>query len=231
MYEQNLIQTSGSYLQTAFQNVSNQVVELLPKVLLAVVIFIAGWVVAAAIEEIVSRVVKSLKVDNALKTVGLDEIISHTGYTLDSGAFLGGLIKFFIIIVFLLASLEVVGLSQVTVLLSNLVMQILPNLIVVVILLFATAVIADIAKKFVSASARASGVPSSTFLGQITKFAIWIFAILLSMIQFQIGASTLNTLFLGFVTAFSLAFGLAFGLGGKDVAAKILEKWAKNLED
>lgn len=229
--EQGLIQTSGSYLGVAFQNVSNQMVALLPKVLLAIVIFVAGWVVAAAIAEVVSRIIKSLKVDNALKSVGVDQVVSHAGYDLDSGAFLGGLVKFFIIVVFFLASLEVVGLSQVTVLLGNLVMQILPNLMVVVILLFAAAVLADIAKKFVSASAKASGVPSSAFLGQLTKGAIWTFAILLSLIQFQIGATTLNTLFLGFVISLSLAFGLAFGLGGKEVAADIMEKWYKNLKE
>jgi hypothetical protein len=225
-----IIQTSGAYLGTAFQNVSNQVVALLPKVLLAVVILLAGWVVAVAVAEIVSRIVKSLKVDAALKSAGVGDLVSKTGYDLDSGAFLGGLIKIFVIVIFLLTSLEIVGLNQVTVLLGNLVMQILPNLLVVVVLVFAAAIIAEAARKFVSATAKASGVPSAGFLGQMTKAAIWLFAILLSLIQFQIGATTLNTLFLGVVVAFSLAFGLAFGLGGKDVAGRLLDKWVSKFE-
>ncbi|KKQ81413.1 MAG: Small-conductance mechanosensitive ion channel-like protein [Parcubacteria group bacterium GW2011_GWF2_38_76] len=225
-----IIQTSGAYLGTAFQNVSNQIVSLLPKVLLAVVILLAGWVVAATIAEVISRIVKSLKVDAALKSAGVGELVGRAGYELDSGSFLGGLVKIFIIIIFFLTSLEVVGLSQVTVLLGNLVMQILPNLLVVVVLIFAAAIIAEAARKFVAATAKASGVPSAGFLGQMTKAAIWLFAILLSLIQFQIGATTLNTIFLGVVVALSLAFGLAFGLGGKDVAGKLLDKWVSRFE-
>lgn len=225
-----IIQTSGAYLGTSFQNVSNQIVSLLPKVLLAIVILLAGWIVAVAIGEIISRIVKSLKIDSALKSAGVGGLVEKAGYVLDSGAFLGGLVKIFIIVIFFLTSLEIVGLSQVTVLLGNLVMQILPNLLVVVVLIFAAAVIAEAAKKFVTASAKASGVPSAGFLGQATKAAIWLFAILLSLIQFQIGATTLNTIFLGVVVSLSLAFGLAFGLGGKDVAGKLLEKWVSKLE-
>lgn len=231
MEVQNLVQTSGSYLQVAFQNVSNQMVMLLPKIILAIIIFVAGWFLASFIEELIARAAKSLKIDSALKTVGIEQIVLKAGHRLDSGAFVGWLVKVLIIIVFLLASLEIVGLSQVSILLGNLVMQILPNLIVVVILLIAAAVLANVAKKFVTASAKASGVPSASFLGEMTKGAIWLFAILLSLIQFQIGATTLNIVFIGVVVTFSLAFGLSFGLGGKDVAAKILQDWYEKMND
>lgn len=230
MEVQTLIQDSGSYLSDAFQGVSNQMVMLLPKVVLAVVVIVAGWFLAVAAAEAVSRVMKSLKVDNALKHVGVDQIVSKTGHDLDSGYFLGWLVKALIIVIFLITSLEIVGLNRVTVLLGDLVMSILPNLIVVVVLLIAAAVLADVARKFVTASAKASGVPSAAFLGELTKGAIWLFAVLLSLIQFNIGATTLNTLFLGIVVTFALAFGLAFGLGGKDVASKILEKWYEGMD-
>ena len=221
---------SGSFLSIAFQNVSNQIVSFLPTFISALLIFIAGWVIASAVDEIISKFIKVLKVDNALKTIGAEEMVNRAGYELDSGAFLGAVVKFFIIVIFFLASLEILGLSQVTLLLGNLVMQVLPNLIVVIILLFAAAVLANIAKRFVMASAKASHVPTSGFLGELAKSAVWVFAILLSLIQFQIGATALNTLFLGIVVAFSLAFGLAFGLGGKDTASDLLSKWMKDMD-
>lgn len=227
------MQTSGSYLANAFQGMSNQVVLFLPKLLTALVVFIAGWVIAAAIAEIIARIVKSLKIDTAFRSIGMDEIMKKAGYELDSGAFLGALVKLFIIVVFLLTSLEILGLNQVTVLLGSLVLRLLPDLIIVVILFFAAAVISDAGRKFVVASARASNVPHAHFLGEVTRWVIWIFAILLSLMplmQSNVGATALNTLFLGVVFAISLSFGLAFGLGGKDVAGRFLEKWVSNME-
>ena len=63
MEGQNLIESSSTYLGMAFQTVSNQVVSILPKIFLAIIIFIAGWIVAAAIAEIVVRILKSLKIE------------------------------------------------------------------------------------------------------------------------------------------------------------------------
>lgn len=217
---------------TAFQNMSNQVVGFLPKFLTAILLFVAGWVIAAAIGEIVSRIVKSLKVDAALRTVGLDEAVRRAGYELNAGRFLGAIVKFFVIVVFLLASLEILGLQQVTVLLGGLVLNFIPNLIIVIILLFGAAIISDIARRFVVASARASNVPHAHFLGEVARWGIWIFAILLSLsplMESNVGATALNSLFLGVVFALSLAFGLAFGLGGKNVAEKFLDKWVEKI--
>ena len=66
--------------------------------------------------------------------------------------------------------------------------------------------------------------------GAFAKWAIWIFAVFAALTQLGIAAPFWQTLFTGFVVAFSLAFGLAFGLGGKEAAAKAIDRLGKEME-
>ena len=69
----------------------------------------------------------------------------------------------------------------------------------------------------------AAGVKSANLLGSVTKWAIWIFAVLMALFQLNIGGPLIQALFNGFVVALSLAFGLSFGLGGQQAAAGFIE--------
>ena len=219
-----LIQTWADVLTHSFQNLWLGIVAFVPNVVVAVIIFVLGWLVGAALGRIVAQVIKSVKLDAALKNTGLNEAVERAGFTLDTGAFLGMLIQWFFIIVFLMASLEVLGLTQVNAFLQNVVLAYLPQVMVAALILIAGAVIAQVAKDVVSGGAKAAGVSGAGFAGSVAKWAIWVFTILAVLAQLQVATAFVQTLFTGIVVAVSLAIGLAFGLGGQDAAARAIEK-------
>lgn len=51
------------------------------------------------------------------------------------------------------------------------------------------------------------------------------FAIVVAINQLGIAANLVNILFVGVVGAISLSLGLAFGLGGRETAAKVVDRW------
>lgn len=218
-------------MATSLQNVSAKVMELLPSIVLALIVFLVGWFIASIVATAVSQIVKALKVDGVLKNIGLEDALNKGGWSLDSASFLGSLVKLFVIIVFLVASLDILGLSQVNLLLQELVVGFLPNIFVVIILLIIAAFVAEILSKLVMGSARASGVSSASaaILGKLAAWIVWVVAVLMSLSQLNIGVAVLNTLFLAVVSGLALAFGLAFGLGGKDVAAYYLERFKRDI--
>ena len=63
------------------------------------------------------------------------------------------------------------------------------------------------------------------FLGSIASAAIWAFMIIIAVDQIGIADEIVNTLFMGVVAILVLALGLSFGLGGRDTAAKIVDRW------
>lgn len=220
-----LIKTWAEVLTKSFQDIgSGFLVFVVEKFLAAFVIFVLGWIVGSVLGRVVSQVTKSLKVDNALRTAGLDEVFSRAGFELNAGKFLGGLVRWFIIIVFLVASLDVLGLTQVNIFLQEVVLLYLPQVIVAVLILLVAAVIAEVMQNIVIGGAKAAHMNSAHFLGSVTKWAIWIFAILAALNQLGVATAFVQTLFTGIVVAVSLAVGLSFGLGGQEAAARYLDR-------
>jgi len=226
-----VLQTWGTTISEAFGGLWGGVSTVLPNLFVAVVIFIVGWIVAAFIGRIVAQIIKAIKLDTALERAGFSEVVNRGGLSLDSGAFVGGLVKWFVIVVFLVASLDVLGLSQVNQFLSNVVLYYLPQVIVAVLILLVAIVLADVLKRIVVSSAKAAGVKSANFLGAITKWSIWIFALLTALVQLGIAVGFIQTLFTGVVVALALGFGLSFGLGGQEAASRYIEKLGKEIED
>jgi len=221
----------GDALNVSFQNMWNGVISFIPMIIIALLIVILGWIIGAVIERVIYQIMRSLKIDEALRKAGLEDWLRHGGLTLDSGHFVGALIKWFIIIVFLVAAFDILRLYQVNEFLKDVVLSYLPQVIIAILILFAAAIIADVMRRIVTASARTAHLRSANFLGSVTKWAIWIFAILVALNQLGIAESFVQTIFLGAIIALSLSFGLAFGLGGQEAAAKFLDKMRQEISE
>jgi hypothetical protein len=219
-----IVQQSANVLQNSFTDVWYAVASFVPNILVALVIFLIGWVAGMILQKIIEQIVQVLRVDEALKVTGVDDVIKHTGYHLHVGTLLGTLVKWFVVIVFLVAALDVLGLYQVNSFLQGVVLLYLPNVIVAVLFLVLAAIVADIVKKVVIGSAKAAGVTAANLAGAVAKWSIWIFAVIAALTQLGVASALIQTLFTGLVIAIALAFGLAFGLGGKEAAARTIER-------
>jgi small-conductance mechanosensitive channel len=226
-----ILQTWGDTLVGRFQDVGAGVVGFIPNLLVAIIIFLAGWVVGSLVGNVVARIVKSLRVDNALESAGIGTLLHRAGLKLDAGKFLGMLIEWFVVIVFLIASFDVLGLHYVNEFLVQVVAGYLPEVIVAVLVLLVGGVVAEAMQKVVAGSAKAAALSSANFLGSVTKWSIWTFAIVIALSHLGIGVVYLQTLFTGIVVALSIAAGLAFGLGGQDAAAQVIDKVRRDIAE
>lgn len=223
-----MILDNWSYvLAASFNEIWLEVARIVPNIVVALLVLIVGWLIGSVLGGIVAQIVRALRFDKALEGVGVDELAARAGIRLDSGAFLGGIVKWFMIIAFLLASVNILGLTEVSLFLRSIVLGYLPNVFVAAIILLIAAYVGETARKVVVHSARAAGYHGASFLGVVAKWSIWITSLLVALVQLGIAAEFAETLFQGVVVMLAIAFGLAFGLGGKDVAAELLE----NLKD
>ena len=216
--------TWGDVLRASFQDIWLGVANFIPNFLAAIVLFLVGWLIAVILGRLVAQIIKTVKLDVALKGAGFDKVVEKAGFSLNSGVFIGALVKWFFIVVSLVASLEIIGLTAVTGYLSEVVLGYLPKVIIATVILLVSVVIAQAIQRLVVSSAKAAGLSSAHVLGEIAKWAIWIFAFMFALSQLQILNSFIQPLFIGIIAAISLALGLSFGLGGKDAAARYIEK-------
>ncbi len=219
-----LLNTWGEVLTVSFQNLWVGVVNFVPNLVIAIIILILGWLIGALFGRAIWQVFKSLKIDEALRRAGFESFVRRGGLNLDSGAFIGGLVKWFVIVVFLVAALDVLGLSQVNFFLKDVVLGYLPRVLAAALVLLAAGVIGDATGRVVVTAAKTASVESAHFVGAVARWAVWIFAILVALSQLGIAAAFSQTLFTGIVIAISLALGLSFGLGGQEAASRFIEK-------
>lgn len=217
-----VLQTWGDVIIASLQEVWATVASFLPLLIGAFVVFILGWIVAVAVGKIVEQIIRSLRVDALLSKLELEKGLERAGWKLDSGAFVGGLVRWFLIVVFLLAAANILGLTQVSDFLRDVLLYI-PNVVVAALILIITALVASVVEHAVRGSIEAAG-HRSALAGVVTRWSIWIFAIVAVLLQLGIAAPLIQTVVTGLVAAIALAFGLAFGLGGKDTAAEFLAK-------
>jgi hypothetical protein len=219
-----LLNTWGETLTLSFQNLWIGIVNFVPNLVVAIIILIVGWLIGAILGKAVAQVFKSLKIDEALNRAGAGNFARRGGFHLNSGAFIGGLVKWFIIVVFLVAAFNVLGLYQVNLFLQEVVLAYLPRVIVAALVLLVAGVIGDVVERLVVGAAKSAEVSSAHLAGALAKWAIWIFALLVALSQLGIVGSYGPILFNGIVIAISLALGLSFGLGGQEAAARFIEK-------
>jgi small-conductance mechanosensitive channel len=218
-----LLQNWGEIFSQSLVGLWYGFIGFLPGLVGAIVLFLLGWLVGSVIGKVVTQIFTVLKVDKLFDSAGATDFMNHAGLRLNVSGFIGGLVKWFVIIVFLMAALQIVGLTQVNDFLREAVLYYLPKVIIASLVLVIATILADAMRKLVRASAQAANVRSAKMLGSITLYAIWGFALIIALSELGIATAFMQILFTGFIAALAIALGLSFGLGGKDAAARVIE--------
>lgn len=226
----NIWLTWGDVFNSSLQNLWWGFVQFTPKLVVAVVLFIIGWLLGNVVARALEQVFGTLKIDRLFASVGADDLFRKAGMTLNSGYFVGEVAKWFVIIVFLLPSLSLVlpadpltGTNAVTSFLKDDVLGFLPNVIVAVLVLVIAAVVSEGLASAATASARTMNLRSANLLGAVAKYAVWAFAFIIALGKLGLG-DYMSVLFQGIIYMVALAGALAFGLGAKDAAGRFISK-------
>jgi hypothetical protein len=223
------IQTWGDAVFLSLSNALNAFLNAIPLVIGALLIIIIGWIIAGALARLVSGVLRRIGADRVFAEHG-GRVYGDRTREIKPSVVTGELVKWLVRLVFLVAAANVLGLTQVSELLNDVLLWI-PNLIVAAIILLVAPLLARFVRGAIEVGAGEMGFSNAPLLGRIAEIAIVAFAVIIAINQIGIAANLVNTLFIGVVAAVALAFGLAFGLGGRDVAAQLTQRWYEQSQD
>ncbi|MGC9046681.1 MAG: mechanosensitive ion channel family protein [Minisyncoccia bacterium] len=223
------IQDWTAVIANSFQNLWISAVHVLGQLVGALIVFLIGLIVAAGLDALVQRIINAIKLDKALASMGVEEYLARADISLNSAKFLGKIVYWFFVIVFLLAASDILGLSTLSSFLQSVVMYI-PNIVVAVLIMITAVLLANVLKKIVFGAIKSSKLHSAGMISSLTWWSIFIFGFLAALYQLGIAVTIINTVVIGIVGMFALAGGLAFGLGGKDYATHLINKTREHLE-
>lgn len=223
-----LVQTWAEITTIALQNLWQGFIAFVPELFGAIIIFILGWFFALGIGKLIAEILARLRFNKIFEKASWQSVLEKAEIKVNPSDFVGTICKWILVIVFLLVSVEILGFVQFAAFLKSVVAW-LPNLLVAVAIFVVAVILADIFEKIVRATVKKIELSYGEFLGVAVRWAIYIFAALAILLQLGVTPTLINTLIIGFVGTISLALGLSFGLGGKDVAAEILQELRKRL--
>lgn len=204
--------------------------NFIPSLLAAIVVLVIGWLIAEAIGKLITRILKTLKLNQIFEKANWREALATAEIKVNISEFIGAICKWILFIVFLSISVEILGLVQFAALLGELI-DWLPNLIIAVAIFVVAVIIADLLDRIIRASVKKMGVKYAGFLGALVRWAIYIFAGLAILLQLGVARAIIETVIMGFVGMIALALGLAFGLGGKEAAARLIEDLKEKISE
>ncbi|MBI2669799.1 MAG: hypothetical protein HYX20_01465 [Candidatus Yanofskybacteria bacterium] len=204
------------------------VAGFLPRLVAAIVVFLVGWLVAVLVAKLVWHIVRLVRLDRALESVGFKKVWERSGYKLNSPFFFYELVKWFFIVVFLMAATDILGLMQVAEFLRS-VVGYLPNVFIAAFVLLIGVLVARFLEGLVRGSVKAAQLASANFLGSLAKWAIIIFSLLVALSQLMVAGEIIRIVIMGVVAGSAIAFGLAFGLGGRAHAEEWIGKMRRHI--
>lgn len=224
----NYFATWNEAIRASLQNIWAKIVGLVPEILGALIVLAIGLVIASGLGQLVKKLVHLTRVDVLFSKVGVAKRFDDVGVKFSVSGVVGWIVKWFFIIVTLIAVVDILKLAQVTKFLQDVAFYI-PNVIVAIIILVIGLVIGQFAHQIVEKSSKASHLTETAgdALAALAKWSIVIFALLASLTQLSIATDLIKILFTGFVAMLALALGLAFGLGGKEKANRFLDHLGK----
>jgi hypothetical protein len=201
-----------------------QVGQFLPKLALAVVVLIAGWMLAKVARFTVVRALRAINFNVLTERAGMDGFLRQGGVESDTTEIFGVLIYWLVILAALIIGFNSLGLTYITDLLRQVVLFV-PKVIVALLILAFGAYFARFIGGTVMTYCRNVGIQDAELLGSLAQYAIMTFVVLICLEQVNVGGEIVRVSFLIILGGVVFALALAFGLGGQAKVAQMLERW------
>ncbi len=216
-----------NYSDTLIASLNNALLAItlfVPKFLAGLVILLIGIVIASILKKVVVEIFKTLKVEAFLKKYGVPEMKEEFSWT----NILSEIVRWFVIIIFLIPTAEIWGLSQITGVLNEFLLY-LPNVFVAAVIALVGFVFARLTHDVILVSAKGVESQTAATIASVARWAVNIFVLLAVLSQLGVATDLIRILFTGFVAMLAVAGGIAFGLGGQGAAKDVVDGLRRRL--
>lgn len=203
-------------------NASNIIVNLF----FVIIVFIIGAFLAKKFGKATEKLLTNIRLDQAIKNLGWQQFFEKYKANVKVSNFLGIIIEFYILLITLMVSSEILNFPVLTNFFLNIV-EYYPNILISMVIFVIAVFVAEFSKKIIYLDSKDK---YSSSLGSFIASATWILAILAILYQLNIVPELVIVLFMGATITLVLIVGLSFGLGGQEIVKKFLKKFEKKIK-
>ena len=203
----------------------HQIAAFLPRLALAVMVFLVGWLFAKAVRFAVEKALRAVNFGVLTERAGTDHFLQQGGLRGDTTTLFGLFAYWVVILATLIIAFNGLGATYITDLLQRAELF-APKVLVAMLVIVLGSYFARFVGEAVYTYCVDAQIPDSDILGKIARYLIMTFVVMIALSQVEGWVATSCSVpFSSFCSGSCSPWRLAFGIGGKDWAAAMLERW------
>lgn len=218
------MQTQIDLFMDALETFWAQIAQFMPKLLAAVFIFLAGWLLARLLRAGIKRGLDALGFGRLAEKSGLEALMRQGGLEISLAGLIAGVFYWLVLLVMAVSAANSLGLNAVAELANRAVLY-LPNVVVAILVLVLGTLLARFLNRLTFAWLHGMKVSRALLISTGVEYAVQVFALFMALEQLAIGSQMLTLAFAIVFGGLVLALALAFGLGGREWAAERIRAW------
>lgn len=197
------------------------VMGAVPNIIGAIMLILAGWLLAKLISYIVAKVLISVKFDKLMEKMSDMPFIKNSEFEINGIKIIKKFVYWIVLLIFFISASETLGWTSVSQEISN-ILSYLPKIFSAVVILVVGLYIANVVRGVIDATLGSLEVSSNRIISNAAYYLIAIIISITALSQAGINTEILTSNFSIVIGAIMLAFAVAFGLGARDILQNIL---------
>lgn len=206
-----------------------QISQFMVNALLVIIILLIGWLLSKVVRSVVSKALKTAKLNELSSRIELDKLLGKGGITYSLSDLIGVICYWLGLLITFMVAVNSVGLTIAADLLNKVVLYV-PNVIAALFILILGMFVSTLLKNIVQTAASNAGLNQGKLLAQVVETVVIAFAVFVGLEQLQIGIRITELTISIVLGSLGLGLALAFGLGCKDIAGKFVAEQAEKLK-
>lgn len=211
-------------LLTAWQDLSIRFLTFLPVFLGAILVFTLGVIISGWAYKLTEKLLRTLRFSQLTKTSGVDAFLKKADIQYDSAVLVAQIVRWFVLLVFFVATVNILGLGAITVVLNELLAYI-PRIFAAALIVAAGVFLANVVEGLVRGALATVDHSHARQLAKMSRWLVTLVAVMAAINELKVAEALVQTFFQGLTWTVTLAIGLAVGLGSKDLVGQILKEW------
>lgn len=208
-------------LQEVFLALFDQFKILFPKLVIALVLIIGGWLVSYLVAKLFKRLLITIKIDRLSVKLQEIDLVERSGLRLQLSSILASTLYYILLLVFLIAASDAVGLQVVSEQVAN-VIQFIPRLVSALMVFVGGLLLANFARTALYTALRSLGVQSGKLISEVIFYFIVMTITITALEQGGMNTTFLTANIQILLAGLIIAFALGFGLSSKEVLRQLI---------
>ncbi len=196
----------------------DQMIDLLPVLLLAITILLIGFVFAKLIERLIRKLL--LYLDSKLNTVLQKRMVAIDLKV--SARFISRTVFWIILVLTLLICFHILGLDVSSTIWFGKIIEYLPNILIAVVIVFVGMILGRLLGDLIKAAAVKTGLASASYFGRLVRYVILFVTIVIALDQLGVDIDFLKGIIMILLAGLLFGASLAFALGARTSVSNIL---------